>query len=59
MTSCSRRVFPEKVIAVVTAETSKLQGNEPVPKSMNLSPSMKQARLKDATVSLHLFNRYI
>jgi hypothetical protein len=48
--SCARRVFPEKVIAYVTTELAKVTGNEPVPKSMLLSETMKRSRLKDTTV---------
>jgi hypothetical protein len=49
--ACARTVFPEKVIAHVTEEASKVSSNEPVPKGMLLSESMKRSRLKDTTVS--------
>jgi len=51
MAACARRVFPEKVIANVTEESSKVTGEDPVPKSMFLSETMKRSRLKDSTVS--------
>ena len=49
--ACARKVFPEKVIAYVTEEASKVPCDQPVPNRMLLSESIKRSRLKDSTVS--------
>lgn len=48
--ACARKVFPEKVIAHVTEEASKVPCDQPVPKCMLLSESVKRSRLKDTTL---------
>lgn len=50
MAACARRVFSEKVVAIVAEESAKIKGDEPVPESMLLKESMKRSRLKDSTV---------
>jgi hypothetical protein len=50
MSSCERRIFPEKVMDSVKAEIAKSSEEDPVPERMNLSPSMKKAQLGDSTV---------
>jgi hypothetical protein len=54
--SCSRRVFPEKVVKAVREELEK-EGDDDdsngdgVPLSMRLSTTIKAAKLQDSTVS--------
>jgi hypothetical protein len=49
--SCSRTVFPVQVIKSVASEIEDTSEDDPVPSSMNLSPTMTSARLGDSTVS--------
>eukprot|EP00542_Grammatophora_oceanica_P010291 CAMPEP_0194029288 /NCGR_PEP_ID=MMETSP0009_2-20130614/3056_1 /TAXON_ID=210454 /ORGANISM="Grammatophora oceanica, Strain CCMP 410" /LENGTH=260 /DNA_ID=CAMNT_0038668911 /DNA_START=78 /DNA_END=860 /DNA_ORIENTATION=- len=55
--ACSSTVFPELVIQSVADRTSQIDGDEPIPRRMQLTPVTKQARLLDCTMTTILIDK--